>query len=187
MFPKDLLIVDIETSGSDPYAHVPIEIGAVLLDKDTLAEKKSFTSYIHQDDHFPVEQWALKKVKIDYTAIAAAPRIEEVTEKFTKLFGFDVTFAAWVVAFDVAFFSQMLKSIGLQWGREYSHHALDLFTLTWMHLAKNGWKTIPDSETVFQHFGLPPRGFHTALEDCRLEAEVLRKICNAKLSTRLEQ
>ncbi len=184
MFPKDLLIIDIETSGSDPYTHVPLQIGAVLLDRVTLAEKKSFVSYIHQEEHFPIEQWALKKIQIDYNAIAQAPRIEEVTERFVATFGTDVIVAAWVVAFDVAFFSQLLKSIGFQWGREYSHHALDLFTLTWAHLMQKGWKEIPDSETVFQHFGLPARGFHDALEDCRLEANVLRKIMEVEADQR---
>jgi len=179
IFPKDLVVVDIETSGSDPYTHVPIQIGAVLLDRKTLEEKKSFTSYIHQDAHFPVEQWALKKIEIDYNAIAQAPTQQEVAERFVQTFGFDVTIAAWVVAFDVAFLSQLLKSVGMQWGREYDHHALDLFTLAWKYFLEQGSETIPQSEEVFQYFGLPPRGFHDALEDCRLEAEVLRRILEA--------
>ncbi len=175
-FPKDLLIIDIEASGSDPYVHVPLQIGAVLLDKKTLKEKKHFTSFIHQNVNFPVEDWVQKNVPLDLSAITKAPSIEKVAKQFTRHFGFDVSIAAWVIAFDVAYVSQILKSIGLQWGKAYDHHALDLFTLAWMHLKEAGWKTIPDSEAVFQHFGFPPRGVHDALEDCRLEAEVLRRI-----------
>jgi len=32
------------------------------------------------------------------------------------------------------------------------------------------------SEEIFQEFGAKPRGLHDALEDCRIAADVLRKI-----------
>jgi DNA polymerase III epsilon subunit-like protein len=31
-------------------------------------------------------------------------------------------------------------------------------------------------EEIFQAFGIKPRGLHNALEDCRIAAEVLRKV-----------
>ena len=49
MFPKDLLFIDFETTGSDPDQAKPLQIGALLLDKATLAEKAEFVSYIKQD------------------------------------------------------------------------------------------------------------------------------------------
>ena len=176
-FPRDLLIIDIETTGSNPYIHKPFQIGAVLLDRQTLEEKKQFVSFIYQPKDVAVETLALQKVHIDFDRdLAVAPSIEEVAERFVKTFGFDVTIASWVIAFDVAFFTQMINAIGLQWGKEYDHHALDLFTLTWDYCSRLGWKTIPNSQEVFDYFKLPPRGFHDGLEDCRLEAEVLRRI-----------
>ncbi|HEX3099771.1 MAG TPA: exonuclease domain-containing protein, partial [Patescibacteria group bacterium] len=45
MFNKDLLMLDIEATGIDVTKHEIIQIAGVLLDKKTLKEKKSFTSY----------------------------------------------------------------------------------------------------------------------------------------------
>ena len=42
-FQKDILIIDFE--GKDE----PVQVGAVLLDKETLEEKDSFDSYIYAD------------------------------------------------------------------------------------------------------------------------------------------
>ena len=48
-FPKDILIVDFETSHKQLEKAEPLQIGAILLDKNTLKEKKNFKSYIYND------------------------------------------------------------------------------------------------------------------------------------------
>ena len=42
-FPKDILIIDFEGLKE------PVQVGAILLDKDTLEERDSYSSYIFTD------------------------------------------------------------------------------------------------------------------------------------------
>ena len=48
-FSKDVLLVDFETTGLDLDRSLPIQLGAVLLDRETLEEKDSYLTFIKQD------------------------------------------------------------------------------------------------------------------------------------------
>ena len=45
-FKKDLLLIDLETTGLEAGRHEIIQVAAVLLDKKTLKEKEAFSSYV---------------------------------------------------------------------------------------------------------------------------------------------
>ena len=49
MFKKDILIVDFEATGFDVEKDDPVQIGLVLLDKNTIQEKLSYSSWIYTD------------------------------------------------------------------------------------------------------------------------------------------
>ena len=44
MFNKDLLVLDIESTGTDVTKHEIIQLAGILLDKKTLKEKKVFSN-----------------------------------------------------------------------------------------------------------------------------------------------
>ncbi len=172
-FQKDILLFDLETNGVNSEVSVPLQIAAVLLDKETLEEKDSFTSYIKQDLS-TADPESLKINGIKPEQIENASESNEVMKAFLEKFGTDVLLASWVEFLDRRLLMRAFKQASLTWG--YDPHYLDLWPIAYGHLVKNGYTGSIKSQPMFEQFNLPERGAHDALEDCRMEAEVFRKI-----------
>jgi DNA polymerase III epsilon subunit-like protein len=163
-FPKDILIIDFEGFNE------PKQIGAVLLDKETLEEKDSFVSYIYTD----MKGKPSLKSGIAQEMLNGAPKQAEVGKQIYEKFGTDVFLAPFVAGLDLSHFKKIITAAGKDF-QEYDYHVLDIWPVAYFHLLKQGYSGSYRSEEIFQEFGSQPRGFHDALEDCRLAAEVLRK------------
>ncbi len=164
-FPKDILIIDFE--GMDQ----PVQVGALLLDKDTLTAKKEYVSYIWAD-----LQGKVKSVSgISQADLKGAPSKEEVGKQLFETFGTEVILATWVAVNDIHQLSKLISAAGLDM-RSYDYHVLDLWSVAYLYLLRAGYDGGMRSEEMFKVFGVKPRGLHDALEDCRIEAEILRKI-----------
>lgn len=174
IFPKDILIIDFESSNKDLEKAEPLQIGAVLLDKDTLKEKNSFVSYF-ENDLSKASSQTLKINGITLEKLEGAPSINEVTNKFIKIFGKDFIFSGWVCEKDRAIFRKMMISVNIN-PSDFDFHIYDIWPIAYTYLLQKGYKGSMKSEEMFQAFGLPPRGNHNALEDCRYVAIILRKI-----------
>ena len=48
-FIKDIVIIDFEATGGDLRVAQPLQLGAILIDRETLKEKKAFSSFIAAD------------------------------------------------------------------------------------------------------------------------------------------
>lgn len=165
-FPKDILVIDFEGKRDKPA-----QIGAILLDKDTLEEKDSFESYIFAD----LMGETIKASGISDETLAGAPSQAEVGKIVYEKFGTDLFLAYFVGDVDIRFFKILLKASEIEFSN-YDYHTIDIWSIAYLHLLKQGYKGGLRSEEVFQAFGAKPRGLHNALEDCRLAADVLRKI-----------
>ena len=173
-FKKDILMLDFETTDGRPPLAKPIQLAAVLLDKDTLKEKKEFTSYIKQD-MTGADPRASQVHGITQSQLDDAPSQNEVMQKFLDFFGTDLFLSTWTTALDMRMLEQMMVAIGHDF-MEYNYHFLDIWPLAYVHCVKQGKGELFNSVKIFEEFGLPKRGNHDALEDCRHTAEVLRKI-----------
>lgn len=163
-FPKDILIVDFEGLNE------PVQIGAVLLDKQSLGEKDFFQSYIWADVQEP-----LKKSGISKEMLQGAPSQAEIGKTMYRKFGTNVFLASWVANGDMKNFEKIITAAGISI-REYDYHILDIWPAAYFHVLQNGYQGGIHSEELFQYFGAQPRGLHDALEDCRIAANVLRKL-----------
>ncbi len=174
-FPKDLLIIDFESShGGDHPSNQPVQIGAVLLDGKTLDEKKAYSSFIHAEMAGVSPDWIAKK-GYDLAVIAEAPDAAQVAKELVETFGKEFFLTSWVAGMDRELFRDMMKRAGFSI-KDFDFHVYDLWPVAYTYLLEQGYKGGVGSEEMFQAFGLPSRGTHDALEDCRHEAEVLRKI-----------
>jgi len=175
-FSKDILLIDFETTGLDLKKSLPIQLGAVLLDKQTLAEKDYFLSFIKQDlSDMPEESAKVHGITEEH--LKDAPLPNEVIASFLDQFGVEVYLASWNEMLDHTMLSKMLDGVGKD---IYIHdyHFFDVWSLAYMHMVRLDRGDIVRSEQTFQYFGLPSRSAHNALEDCRHTAEVLRKVYN---------
>ncbi|MBA3678955.1 3'-5' exonuclease [Candidatus Saccharibacteria bacterium] len=173
-FKKDILMIDFETTDGRPAKAKPIQLAAILLDKDTLAEKKEFSSYIHQD-MTGADPRSSQVHGITEEMLKDAPSQNDVMQSLLDTFGTKVFISCWTTLLDMRMLENMLDAIGHDF-MEYDYHVLDVWAIAYTELVKQGKGNISNSVHTFAEFGLPPRGSHDALEDCRHAAEVLRKI-----------
>lgn len=85
----------------------PVQIGAVLLDKETLEEKDSFVSYVHQD-----LTTVQTKSGITQEMLAGAPPQEEFGKTLVEKFGTDFLIGVWVANMDTQHFRTLITATG---------------------------------------------------------------------------
>lgn len=181
MFHRDILIIDIEATGVDLQRHELIELGAVLLDKKTLKEKKSFESFVKPQHWGKRDPEAMAVNNITWQELKAAPTITTVLRKFKKTFGTNVMVGNYGTILDTAMLRKSFREAHIIY--PYDYHVFDIWPLCFLYMAKRKKLT---NKQKFSGFSLEdiatdlrikvPENRHSALADCRLEAEVLRKL-----------
>ncbi len=181
MFNHDILIIDIESTGLDYQRNELIELAGVLLDKKTLKEKKHFRSFIKPQHWRNRDPEAMAINKITWEELAKAPSLKTVINTFQKKFGDKVILAPYGTIMDTAMLRVAYKKIGKKY--PYDYHVFDVWPLCYTYMAKK--KLLVNKKRfsgfslndIANHFKIKiPANRHTALADCRLEAEVLRKL-----------
>ena len=182
-FHKDILIIDFEATGNNPKIHQPIQLSAILLDKDTLREKASFNSYIKADLSSINDQHVADILNnINQKTLDTSPTKEEVISEFIKKFGTKEYFlASWVFNLDFQYLLNLLDSINISIN-EFDYHFIDIWPIAYFYLLKSGYTGGIRSEEMFSAFGINKRTTHDGLDDCRIEATILRQIAAQKYS-----
>ncbi len=181
-FKRNILLIDLEMTGLNPNKHEIIQLAAVLLDKKTLKEKKHFSSYVKPAKWHSRDPKSMAVNKISLDTLKSAPSLKLVIKKFNKTFGHNVIQAFYVGFNDKRFLLDAYERAGVKYAFDY--HYFDLWPLFFGHL---GLKNQLKSKKDFSGFGLEylikklkinvdKNQLHDALVDCRVEAEVLRKI-----------
>lgn len=181
MFNKDLLLLDLEMTGTDVSKHEIIQIAAILLDKKTLKEKASFSSYVKPRRWKNRDPEAMAICKISWDEVKGAPNMKTVLSEFVEVFGKQVIPTNYGGNMDFTFLPAAFKQSKLAYPYEY--HTLNIWPLCYLYMAKRKKLT---NRKRFVGFTLEevardlkvgiPKNRHDAMADCRLEADVLRKL-----------
>ncbi len=181
-FKKDILLIDLETTGLDSTKHEIIQLGAVLLDKKTLKEKKVFNTYVKPSKWKNRDPESMEINKISFDQVKDAPGLKEVLKEFHELFPpSTVVLSYYGGPLDMDFLRFAYKRMGKKW--QFDYHFFNLWGLFYAYLAgKNKLKntkrftgfTLDDFVKIFKIKKSENR--HDALADCRIEAEILRKV-----------
>lgn len=184
MFNKDLLMLDIESTGIDVTKHEIIQIAGVLLDKKTLKGKKSFTSYIKPKKWKSRSTEAMAINNITWDQLKDAPDLKAVLKKFTATFGKNLIAATYGGNLDIIFLPAAYRSVGMKYPFEY--HTFNMWPICYAYMAKR--KQLKNKKR-FVGFSLEDLGDylnvkrmpgrHDALGDCLYQAAVLRSLLKA--------
>lgn len=176
-FSRDLLILDVETTGPDPLIHEAVSIGAVLLDKSTLEARAQLQTLIRPEHFNLAEPAALAIHGISWDRLQSAPAADVVAREYVQRFGLAYTLGGWNVGFDAQFVAQIFKNAGMSAEfRLLDYHRFDLWSVMQFAWICGVLEKQPESlSTVCEMFGLARPAKHDALEDALISAEVLRK------------
>ncbi len=182
MFNKDILIYDIEATGIDVTQHEIIQLAAILLDKKTLKEKASFSSYIKPKNWDNRDPESIDINKITWEKLKKAPSLKTVLNNFCKQFKpTEVIPTTYGGNLDIIFFPAAFRSCKIKYPFDY--HTLNFWALCYIFMATNKQLKNQDRFAGFTLEELAgylkiktPSNLHDALTDCRYEAEVFRKL-----------
>ncbi len=181
-FHKDILLVDLESTGLDASRHEIIQIAAVLLDKKTLKEKKHFSCYVKPQKWKQRDPEAMAVNNISYEQLRLAPTLVEAIAGFETIFDpKKVILSHYGGPLDTDMLRVAYKKIGKAF--PFDHHYFNLWGLFFAYVAareklfqKNKFTGFSLDDFIgYFHFAIP-KDRHDALTDCRVEAEIFRNI-----------
>lgn len=177
------MLIDLEMTGLDASKQEIIQLAAVLLDRKTLREKKSMETYVRPRAWKKRDLESMNVNKIVWEQVKDAPTLAEALEEFERLFNpREVILSYYGGPVDMDFLRVAYKKINKPFTFDY--HYFNIWGLFYTYLAiknklNNSKKFSGFSlEYLMKIFKLKSEKRHDALEDCRIEAEIFRRIVN---------
>lgn len=177
-----MIVIDIETSGTDPHKHSILSIGAV----DFSDPKRQFYQECRIEEGKEYEEEALKVngFKKGELNDSSKKSLEMILNEFVEWIKpiEDKTVGGHNVHFDVGFLNYSFKRYNINFS--FGHRTVDTHSLVYASVLsrdlkiplKDG-KTAIDSDYVSTYTGLPPEPKpHNALNGAKIEAESLSRL-----------
>jgi DNA polymerase III alpha subunit (gram-positive type) len=175
-FVKDILVFDIQTTGSDAEKDVIVQLAGIGLSKDNLLEQEKFSSFVRTSLLEGTLQKHAELVGKDLETLRKSPRIQEVLKSFTARFSRDVTLCTNGVH-NLLFLQQSFKKAGLPFPFEYQ--CIELWTLGYIYCAHYGLRKTPTLSTLTEVFQLPSPDYTNAFARCKTSADIFKKLTQA--------
>ena len=179
------IVIDFETGGLDPSLHDPVQIAAIVLDRDTLEPIGKFVSYMRPDPD-RVTEAALKINNLSLDALANAPSPEVVLHMFSEFlapFGKGL-FVAHNAKFDYDFLVEWAKRYGngkFNVNRFFDYRIICTVQLAFQKYVLWDRKLSKVRLTELTQFLDIPHSAHDAASDALATCEVLRRCLHRPL------
>ena len=162
-----LVVVDLETTGTDPGSDAITEIGAVKVrGGEVLGEFRTFV-----DPERRIPAYIASLTGITDASVAGAPSIRPVLPMFLDFVG-DAALVAHNARFDISFLSAQAAACGIAWTRPL---VLDTLTMARAVFRRDEVRDHKLS-TLAAHVGASIAPDHRALSDARATVDVLHAI-----------
>ncbi len=170
--PERMLVVDIETTGSDPKKHGIVQIGAALVN-ESLEVIKTLNSRCNPGP-VDIDPLAMAVHGIPRNEISSAVPIENVLFLLTNFCESDPLLCTWGPYFDRNFLTVAFERSGLLWPLD--HQVFDAKSAVHGVLFARGEKMeYGGLSNYVRAFNLkPPKKFHDALSDVLTTIEVMK-------------
>lgn len=181
-----MIVVDVETTGTDPRYHSLVSIGAIDFDNPS----DSFFKECYIFDGARVEEKALEINGMTETELhdKTKPSEAEIVKQFIEWMKSkkDHTFAGQNVSFDVSFITAAAERA--KTNIFIAHRVVDLHSITYFHMSRRGivpplahGRTDLDSDKIMEYVGIEPEPKpHIAINGAKWETEAFGRLFNEK-------
>ena len=170
---KQVLVIDLETTGVDARTDSIVQVAAVLLDARTLEEVDVYNTMVRPST--PISEGARAVHGLRESDLVSAPALSSALRTLARFASPDLRIAGHNVGFDAGFLRAGYASLGLDYPFDY--HAVDVWSIAWFFLSRQGVVLRSYSlDQLRDYFALPVPEFHDALLDARASADVLRRV-----------
>ena len=164
----NLIWIDTETTGLDPFKHGIVELGAIIDGRPV----KHFNRICDPGD-VVYDPKALEVNGISLEEIKSRPSIEEMLREFDQHVWDRAIIAGHNVAgFDIPFLKEAYRRAGLKW--RFHYHCVDPMVLA--NVLKH-WGLLDTRSLslggLAEHFGIDPGNAHRALDDIKTTKAIM--------------
>lgn len=203
MADRDILMFDFETGGRDPHTCQPTQLAAIALDGRNFKLKGTFNSEIRAevDDQKaiaqglgPIEEGALKVTGKTREAIAKAPPLENVWNKFVDFVNkYNWKGTAWyapipagynIIGYDLIIADRLAEQFG-PWdaGKKQNklfnpNKKIDVMHLAWFFTEGDPQVKKNSMDSWRERTGMSTENAHDALQDVKDTANLMIKFMN---------
>lgn len=153
---KNYVVFDLETTGIDPERDAIIEISAIKVVYNEIAEE--YSTLVNPRRHIPAAATAVNGITDGM--VEGAPDIREAIEGFVSFIGDDILVGHNIHTFDTNFAYDAAWS---KLGREMCNDYIDTLYMARRCLPQLSRHRLTD---VSRHFSIETKGAHRALNDC---------------------
>lgn len=173
----NLCFIDFETTGSDLFIDQPIQLGAILVDKN-LKVIKSFQSEMFLPKKVKISEIAFSIHGLSYENLKLSPKRKKVIESFFDTLGTDYCFAGWNTSFDVPFMKKLcFESKLMDKFKKVDYHHIDVQSIaTYLRIIQKLPSNLITLNDIISYFGLSRLNKHNALEDAELTFQVYKNL-----------
>lgn len=172
----DLLFLDTETGGTDPFRHSLLQVGAVAYhNKERFKANLSLEEYNTTEIALKINQLNIEELKEQGTTIDAT--VSNFTDFIKRNFAEKPVLVGHNIAFDKYFIRELFMSNQLNMDDFISHRMIDTMSILWgLHLAGKIPIEACSSSGAFKYFGVTQRKYHDALDDALMTVELFEKL-----------
>lgn len=165
---NNLVVVDVETTGPDPFIHDLLAVALVPV----LRPERAMVVYVRDDElswtDFGRENF--RKYEDDWNRLALAPidAFGEIEQYFEHLLPDETaTMVGHNVGFDLTFLRKLAFLSNRPTLPRISHRSIDTHSLLYLAALQHGWPTALSSDAAFELLNISPpdNQRHTALGD----------------------
>lgn len=170
---KNLVFVDVETTGLSPDIHEIIEVAALVIDGKNFNEIKSFSCKI-KPEH--IERAEKEALKINGYSPEKWREVIPAKEAFNKVANISPNgvITGWDVAFDWEFLEHAFTREGII--HKFDYHKIDVPSIVYSKLIKMGSFSSLSLRNVAPIFDIKLPIVHSAIEDIRATYEIFKRV-----------
>jgi len=162
-FDKEMVVLDVETTGLSSFTDEIVEIGAVKIKNFVVVDK--FSTFVRPSRHIPSDVSDIHGITDEMCA--GAPPITEVMSDFLDFLGGSV-----IVAHNAGFDMSFLHSAAKQTGREINNPVVDTLEISRSLFTAKSHRL----SALAEEFGIGQKKFHRAFDDAATTARVFERL-----------
>jgi DNA polymerase III epsilon subunit-like protein len=184
------VVIDLETSGTNPFRHSVLSVGMVPLSASVHAKMVYVRPPTIVWNEFALNNFKKFSDEWEANAISPSEACSEIEEYLSGSFSVNpVTPIGHNIGFDVAFLRQLAFMGGREQLAGLSHRSIDTHTLLYLlHLQGRIPSSARGSDGAFNHFGIevPDEFRHTALADAFATRDLFARVLEMLLESKRE-
>jgi DNA polymerase III subunit epsilon len=172
---KNLLFIDLETTGLDPQKHEILEVGCLVVDSKTLKIIDSYEELVKPENIELADPKALRIAGYSKEKWGKAKPIEDVLKKITSISP-NCMIAGWKVDFDWYHLEKAFNNSGLNIKNYYSYHILDVAPLAYIYFRNKKYPKKFSLRKFSRSMNIKVDSKHSAMTDIVATYKLFRKL-----------